>query len=136
MTSTALNIARRELGEDSSPDLVAAASTVPAATIDRLAEAIGDAGHRPSQTPGSDQLWPLINARTSTFSSGGSNRFYARASGSAGLNLTAALDSDFAGSGKFPNGMLRLRGGAHLHQFPMASLGSTSALAHSTSAAS
>lgn len=107
MTSTALNIARRELGEDSSPDLVAAASTVAAATIDRLAEAIGDADHVPAQTPGSDQLWPLINARTSTFSSGGSKRFYARASGNAGLNLTTALDPDFAGSGKFPNGMLR-----------------------------
>lgn len=107
MTSTALNIARQELGEHSSPDLVAAANTADAATIDRLAEAIGDADHQPTQTPRSDQLWPLINARTSTFSSGGSNRFYARASGDAGLSLTAALDPDFAGSGKFPNGMLR-----------------------------
>lgn len=89
------------------PDLVTACQAADTAIIERLVEAICDADHKPTQTPPPDQLWPMINARASAFSSGGSNRFYARASGAGGLNITAALDPNFAGTGKFPNGMLR-----------------------------
>jgi hypothetical protein len=107
MRSLALDLAGHHLGDTAGPELIDAATRLPGHKIDALCEAITAETLRPSSTPPTTELWPLVNARTSTFTAGGSNRFYARASGAGGLNLAAAMDPNFAGTGKFPNGLLR-----------------------------
>lgn len=107
MASVALDIACKRLEETPGPELIDAATRLPAQRIDDLCAAILAEQLRPSSSPPTTELWPLVNARTSTFTAGGSNRFYARASSAGGLNLVAAMDPNYAGTGKFPNGMLR-----------------------------
>lgn len=107
MSSPALRVAASELGADFGPDLVSALGSLTVEQMANLCEAVLDADLRPAYTPPQHELWPLVNARTSTFEAGGSNRFHARSAGPAGLNLVAATDAHFAGTGRFPNGILR-----------------------------
>lgn len=54
--------------------------------------------------PARAQVWPLVTLRASTFASGG---VYRDAAGPAGLNLNAALNPRFSGTGQFSDGVLR-----------------------------
>lgn len=75
--------------------------------LDELTDELLASGAGPSNNPPSNELWPMVNARVSTFTAGGSNRFYTGTAGPAGLNLVAAFDPRFSGSGRFPAGILR-----------------------------
>ncbi len=107
MGSVALQAAARHLSCAPGPELVLAVQQLHLDEMSALADRISSASFAPTTAPPPHELWPLINARTSTFTTGGSNRFYARASNATGLNLVAAMDPQFAGTGRFPNGILR-----------------------------
>ncbi|MGH7928695.1 MAG: hypothetical protein ACREQV_12975, partial [Candidatus Binatia bacterium] len=54
-----------------------------------------------------NELWPVVGARTSTFLSGAHNPKFVDAPGPTGLNLTAAFNPRFVGSGRFSGGIIR-----------------------------
>lgn len=101
-----LPLLRAALGADG-PDLVRAVSTLDEQQLLTLTEAVRDTRWFESPTTGTTELWPLVSSRMSTFTAGGANDRFVDAPGAAGLNLWASLDPRFAGSGRFPNGVLR-----------------------------
>lgn len=104
---TSVSLAASEVGESPGPEMIVAIQAMDDTKLVDLAERILVAHREPLAAPPPNEVWPLVNARTSTFTTGGGNRFYARASGAAGLNLVAAMDPGFAGSGRFSTGILR-----------------------------
>lgn len=56
---------------------------------------------------GTHEVWPILNARMSTFATGGGSTWFTASGGPAGINLMAAIDPRDQGTGRFPNGVLR-----------------------------
>ncbi len=103
---SALSILRTHLGVDG-PDLARSVQRLDEAGIAELAELIAESDWFDEPAPDGRELWPLVSSRMSTFTPGGSNPGFVEAGGPAGLNLWASLDPRFAGSGRFPNGIMR-----------------------------
>jgi hypothetical protein len=104
--TTSVDILRESTGETAGPELVVAVAEMPAARLDQLAERLLTEPPRPSVTPPQTEVWPLVTARASTFDTGGGAQ-YTDAPGPAGLNLNAALNPRYTGTGRFSDGVLR-----------------------------
>lgn len=105
MASRSLDAMRSATGTDAGPELAAAVAGMPFDRLDELAETVvAEAVHPTLAAPAQTQVWPVVTIRASTFASGG---VYRDAAGPAGLNLNAALNPRFAGTGHFCNGVLR-----------------------------
>lgn len=101
-----LDVLRDVTSEMDAPDAVAALVRNPALAdqvVDRL---LAEPPAVPAGT--SDyELWPVLNARMSTFATGGGSSWFTATAGPAGINLMAAIDPRDSGSGRFPNAVLR-----------------------------
>jgi hypothetical protein len=102
-----LDLLRESCGVDASPELVVAVQSLSVAQLDDLVDDLLDRPWDPRPPSPSSEVWPLVNARTSTFTTGGSNRWYTGTAGPAGLNLISAIDPRSIGTGRFPAGVLR-----------------------------
>ena len=104
--TTSVEILRDSTGAAAGPELVAGVTNMPTARFDQLAERLLAEPPHPSATPPQTEVWPLVAARASTFATGGGAN-YSDAPGAAGLNLNAAMNPRYAGSGRFSDGVLR-----------------------------
>jgi hypothetical protein len=105
MASRTLDALRAATGADAGPELAVAVGGMPFDRLDELAETIvAESVHSTLTAPARTQVWPVVTIRASTFASGG---VYRDAAGPAGLNLNAALNPRFAGTGHFSGGVLR-----------------------------
>jgi hypothetical protein len=105
MASRSLDAMRSAVGTGAGPELAAAVAGMPLDRLDGLAETIVAEAVDPTlSAPAQTQVWPVVTIRASTFASGG---VYRQAAGPAGLNLNAALNPRFAGTGHFSSGVLR-----------------------------
>jgi len=103
---TSLDLLREATGADAGPELVTALTDMPLDRLDEVVELLLDSPPVPAVVPGQTEVWPLVTARASTFASGGGSN-YTNAAGPTGLNLNAALNPRYAGSGRFSAGVLR-----------------------------
>jgi hypothetical protein len=103
---TSIEVLRDSTGAAAGPELVAAVTEMPAHRFGRLVERLLAHPPRPSVTPAQTEVWPLVTARASTFATGGGVQ-YSDAPSPAGVNLNAALNPRYAGSGRFSDGVLR-----------------------------
>ncbi|MET7668217.1 hypothetical protein [Micromonospora luteifusca] len=118
---------RSATGTDAGPELAAAVAGMPFDRLDELAETVvAEAVHPTLAVSAQTQVWPVVTIRASAFASGGA---YRDAAGPAGLNLNAALNPRFAGTGHFSNGVLRALLYCHglVIEAPIAAEGSRSA---------
>jgi hypothetical protein len=106
MASRTLDALRAATGADAGPELAVAVVGMPFDRLDELAETIvAESAHPTLTAPARTQVWPVVTIRASTFASGGvctgirPDR--------PGLNLNAALNPRFAGTGHFSDGVLR-----------------------------
>ena len=105
MSSEALNALCDATGAEVGPELPVAVAQLPVHRLDNLVERILTESSATNGTaPPRTQVWPVVTIRASTFVSGS---IYRDAAGPAGLNLNAALNPRLAGTGRFPNGVLR-----------------------------
>src|SRR4051794_24768029 len=102
-----LDLLRQQCGVESSPELVVAVQALSVGQLDALVDDLLARRWSPKTTGSNVEVWPLVNERTSTFTTGGSNQWYTGTAGPAGLNLIAAIDPRSTGSGRFPAGVLR-----------------------------
>lgn len=98
---------RDHTGKEPGPDMVMSLRALTDAQVDGLVDAMLALDHAPTSHHADNEVWPLVNARVSTFTAGGSNQWYTGTAGPAGLNLVAAIDPRFTGTGRFPDGVLR-----------------------------
>ena len=77
------------------------------AQVDELTERL--LAEPPTASTGTHEfeLWPVLNARMSTFATGGGSSWFTATAGPLGINLMAAIDPRDSGSGRFPNAVLR-----------------------------
>jgi len=99
-----LDALREATGES---DAAAAVSALSDSSIDALVERLLAEPPDASVPPQQHEVWPVLNARMSTFATGGGSTWFTATSGPAGINLMAAIDPRDSGSGRFPNGVLR-----------------------------
>jgi len=99
-----LDLLRETTGEWDAVDAVHALND---ASVDELVERLLVHPPGASRPPETHEVWPVLNARMSTFATGGGGTWFTTTSGPAGINLMAALDPRDSGSGRFPNGVLR-----------------------------
>jgi hypothetical protein len=101
-----LDILRDVTGEIEPTEALVRLMSEPA-QVDELAERL--VADPPAASTGMDQfeLWPVLNARMSTFATGGGSSWFTATGGPAGINLMAAIDPRDSGSGRFPNAVLR-----------------------------
>ena len=104
---TTIELLQDEIGESAGPDLVVAVEALSDEQIGDLAERVLAQPIVPRGSPASTEVWPLIGARASTFTAGGSNAGFVETAGAAGINLFAAIDPRSAGTGRFSNSLLR-----------------------------
>jgi len=104
---TSLIVLSERCGADRGPELVTALQRMPTALVGEAIEDLLSRRWLPAPTRPSGEVWPLVNSRTSTFTTGGSNQWYAGTAGPAGLNLVAATDPRASGTDQFPSGVLR-----------------------------
>jgi hypothetical protein len=105
MASRTLDAMRMATGVDVGPELAVAVASMPLGRLDHLAETVlVEATQSTLAEPARTQVWPVVTIRASTFAAGG---VYRDAAGPAGLNLNAALNPRFAGTGQFSDGVLR-----------------------------
>jgi hypothetical protein len=102
-----LDLLRERCGVDAGPDLVIAFQRLSIAQLDDVVDDLLARRWTPRASRSRNEVWPLVNARTSTFTTGGSNQWYTGTAGPAGLNLVAATDPRLTGTGRFPAGVLR-----------------------------
>lgn len=88
------------------PELIDALGKMPLPKIDDLVDRLLADPPEPASSPPTNEVWPLVNLRSSTFGPGGSSGPYA-SSGSAGLRLADSIDPRQAGTGRFSNSVLR-----------------------------
>lgn len=106
MVNSALDVLRGHTGVADGPELIAAVQRLSEDEVSEIAEAIGTRPPEPEVTPARGEAWPLITARASTFSTAAGTKF-SDAPGSAGLNLTAAMNPRDIGSGRFSNSVMQ-----------------------------
>lgn len=106
-TRTSLQLLEDAVGEPAGPDLAARLHLLSVEKIDELAQRVLEEPLRPAEVPSDTEIWPLIGARTSTFTAGGSNRGFVETAGAAGINLFAAVDPRSVGTARFSNSLLR-----------------------------
>jgi hypothetical protein len=104
---SSLELLEQATGEQARPDLAARFRLLSEQELADLVERVLEQPLRPSTTPAENEVWPLIGARTSTFTAGGSNEGFVGTAGAAGINLFAAVDPRSAGTGRFSNSLLR-----------------------------
>jgi len=104
--SSSLDLVRRAVGAMDGPEVVAGVRRLSEAQVADLAEAVCARLPQPRVVPGEGEAWPLVTARASTFATTSGTRF-SDAPGAAGLNLTAAMDPRFMGSGRFSTSVLQ-----------------------------
>ena len=94
------------LGAVPGPDLVHAATRCSLDDLAAICEEVNSSTHAEVDGPSSaGELWPLLNARSSTFATGAGT--FAKAGGPAGVNLFAALDANQDIAAGFQTGVLR-----------------------------
>lgn len=76
-------------------------------TADEVVERLLAEPPRAEVPAGAHEVWPVLNARMSTFATGGGSTWFTSNGGPAGINLMAAIDPRGQGSGRFSNGVLR-----------------------------
>lgn len=89
--NSSLDLVRRAVGAVDGPEVVAGVQRLSEMQVADLAEAVCAELPQPQVVPGEGEAWPLITARASTFTTTSGTRF-TDAPGTAGLNLTAAMD--------------------------------------------
>ncbi|HZN70100.1 MAG TPA: hypothetical protein VFC00_00215 [Micromonosporaceae bacterium] len=104
--TSSLDLVRRAVGGVDGPEVVAGVQRLSDVQVADLAEAVCARLPQPQVVPGEGEAWPLITARASTFATTSGTRF-SDAPGAAGLNLTAAMDPRFMGSGRFSTSVLQ-----------------------------
>ena len=102
-----VDLLEQATGEDAGPELARAVQLLGDEQVEALVEQVLAEPIRPRVTPRENEVWPLISARTSTFTAGGSNPGFVDAAGAGGINLFAAVDPRFSGTGRFSNSLLR-----------------------------
>lgn len=106
-TTTTIDLLEAEVGEVAGPDLAARVRGLSPDGLDALAQRVLAKPLRPSALPPASEVWPLVGARSSTFTAGGSNPGFVETAGAAGINLFAAVDPRSAGTGRFSNSLVR-----------------------------
>jgi hypothetical protein len=104
--ASSLDVVQEYTGQDAGPELIDALARMPLSRVDALAEQLLTDLPEPAGIPPTNEVWPLVNLRASTFGPGGSSGPYA-SSGSAGLRLADSIDPRQAGTGRFSNSVLR-----------------------------
>ncbi len=104
---TSLGVLSERCGTGSGPELVVALQGMPTDDLGDVVEDLLSRAWLPVANRPPGEVWPLVNSRTSTFTTGGSNQWYTATAGQAGLNLVAAIDPRATGTGQFPSGVLR-----------------------------
>ena len=99
-----LDTLRLATGESDPADALSALSDE---VVDDLVERLLAEPPRPKEAVGENEVWPVLNARMSTFATGGGSTWFTATGGPAGINLMAAIDPRDQGTGRFPNGVLR-----------------------------
>lgn len=101
-----LDVLRELTGEDEPTQALVALMNEPR-QVDALTERLLAEPPGASAGMGQFELWPVLNARMSTFATGGGSSWFTATAGPAGINLMAAIDPRDSGSGRFPNAVLR-----------------------------
>jgi hypothetical protein len=105
-TARSLDVLREVTGEVEPTEALVALLSDPA-QVDELTERLLADPPTASAKAGQFELWPVLNARMSTFATGGGSSWFTATAGPAGINLMAAIDPRDSGSGRFPNAVLR-----------------------------
>lgn len=102
------DIVRDFVGEPAGPELVRGVDALSPTQLDSLAEAITSCPS-PSSTPPKPvtEIWPLIPLRSSLFFDQLNHETPVLGYGTAGINLSAAMDLRLQGSGVFSDGIVR-----------------------------
>lgn len=90
-------------GETPGPDLIRAVETLSTESLAALVDQLLASGTvKPTLDPEKNEVWPLVNLRSSIFGSG-----LRPSPASAGVNLALSFDPRFTGTGVFSNSVLR-----------------------------
>lgn len=104
--SRSLDVLRDATGEAEPAEALVKLMGDPA-VVDELIERLLAQPPTASTVRSEFELRPVLNARMSTFATGGGSTWFTATSGPAGINLMAAIDPRDSGSGRFPNAVLR-----------------------------
>jgi hypothetical protein len=105
MTSTTLDVLREHTGEQEGPSVIDALRNASQDSIDSLADRLLASPAVPRRDVAENEVWPLINARSSLLSRGAQG--FVDGVGPAGLNVMEAMDPRQIGSNTFSNSVIR-----------------------------
>lgn len=105
MPSTTLDVLREHTEEQDGPSVIDALRRAPQGSIDLLADRLLASPAGPRREVAENEVWPLINARSSLLSRGAQG--YVDGVGPAGLNVMEAMDPRQIGRNTFSNSVIR-----------------------------
>lgn len=105
MSATTLDLLREHVGEQDGPAVIDALRHASRSSIDALADRLLSAPAMPRREVADNEVWPLVNARSSLLSRGAQG--FVDGVGPAGLNVMGAMDPRQMGSNTFSNSVIR-----------------------------